>query len=39
MKDITTLGLVAFFGYLVFKKTVPPTIVLPQAIINVNKIR
>jgi hypothetical protein len=39
MKDITTIGLVAFFGYLVFRKSVPPTIVLPKAIENVNKIR
>lgn len=39
MKDIATIGIVAFFGYLVFKKSVPPTIVLPKAIDNVNKIR
>jgi hypothetical protein len=39
MKEIATIGLVAFIGYLVFKKTVPPTIVLPKAIANVQKIR
>lgn len=39
MKDIATIGIVAFFGYLVLRKTAPATIILPKAIINVNKIR
>ncbi len=39
MKDILTVGLLAIGAALIFKKSVPPTIILPKAIVQVNKIR
>lgn len=39
MKDIAKLGIIAFLGYTIFRKNVPPTIPLPKAIVNVQKIR
>ncbi len=41
MKDIniTTIGILAILGYVVFKKNVPPTIELPKAIYKVNTIK
>ena len=37
--EIATIGILAVLGFVVLKKTVPPTIELPKAIANVNKIR
>lgn len=39
MKDIATIGILAFLGYTIFKKNVPPTIPLPKAIVNVQTIK
>lgn len=39
MKDIATIGLLAILGIVLLKKSTPPTIILPKALVAVNTIK